>query len=123
MKAVELARRERAYRGGRRAPKMTGRTILLADDGLTSPPTLRTAVEALRAYRPTKIVLATPAPSAESTTLSADEIVSLREALAGPAPLASPTYEDAAPVSDREVRQLLADREGERDSGDQEAPS
>ncbi|MDB6158504.1 MAG: putative phosphoribosyl transferase, partial [Gammaproteobacteria bacterium] len=32
----ELARRERLYRGGRPFPDLTGRTVILVDDGLAT---------------------------------------------------------------------------------------
>ena len=45
---VELARRERAFRGGRPAIAATGRTVILVDDGLATGSTMRAAVTAVR---------------------------------------------------------------------------
>jgi predicted phosphoribosyltransferase len=49
----ELARRERAYRGGRPPLEVHGRTVILVDDGLATGATMRAAVMALRQQRPT----------------------------------------------------------------------
>src|SRR6202047_1163377 len=48
----ELARRERAYRGGRPPLDVHGRTVILVDDGLATGATMRAAVMALRQHRP-----------------------------------------------------------------------
>ncbi|NGN62391.1 phosphoribosyltransferase [Streptomyces sp. A7024] len=45
----EVRRREDAYRQGRPAPEVTGRWVLLVDDGLATGSTARAAVRALRA--------------------------------------------------------------------------
>src|SRR3712207_4625938 len=39
----ELERRERAYRDGRPAPEVRGRTVILVDDGLATGSTMRAA--------------------------------------------------------------------------------
>lgn len=57
---AELARRERSYRGGREPPKLSGRTVVLVDDGLATGATMRAAVEAVRAQSPARLVVAVP---------------------------------------------------------------
>lgn len=42
----ELARRERAYRGDQPPPRITGKTVILVDDGLATGSTMRAAVQA-----------------------------------------------------------------------------
>ena len=48
----ELERRERAYRGDRQPPELTGRTILLVDDGLATGSTMWAAASAVRQEEP-----------------------------------------------------------------------
>src|SRR3981189_481185 len=45
--ARELERREHLYRGNRPAPDLTGRTVILVDDGLATGSSMRAAVAAL----------------------------------------------------------------------------
>ncbi|ACO47767.1 phosphoribosyltransferase [Deinococcus deserti] len=77
---TELARREAAYREGRSAPDLAGRTVILVDDGLATGATMRAAVGVVRAATPERIVVAVPVASPEaSADLSrvADEVLCL----------------------------------------------
>jgi putative phosphoribosyl transferase len=107
--ARELVRRERQYRGQRQAPRMTGRTVMLVDDGLATGSTMRAAVGALRAYRPAKIIVAIPVAPAEVC----DQLRPLVDDLVcsmTPEPFYAVGlwYEDFSTVTDRDVRHLLA---------------
>src|SRR3981081_2076149 len=62
----ELARRERAYRGGRPPLDVHGRTVILVDDGLATGATMRAAVKALRQREPARIIVAVPTASPET---------------------------------------------------------
>lgn len=62
----ELKRRERLYSGNRPAPKLTGRTVILVDDGLATGSTMQAAVKAVRKQHPARIVVAVPV-AAESS--------------------------------------------------------
>jgi putative phosphoribosyl transferase len=62
----ELARREKSYRGDREFPDLTGKTVLLVDDGLATGSTMRVAVAALRQEGPARIVVAVPVASPET---------------------------------------------------------
>ena len=53
-KEEELQRRERLYRGGRAAPDVRGRKVILVDDGLATGATMQAAIEAYRQLRPAK---------------------------------------------------------------------
>src|SRR5438874_405365 len=64
--ARELARRERAYRDGRPAPDVSGRTVILVDDGLATGSTMRAAAEAVRKQGPARVVVAVPVASAQT---------------------------------------------------------
>jgi putative phosphoribosyl transferase len=56
----ELERREREYRGGRPAPEVRGRVVILVDDGLATGATMLAAARALRQQLPARIVVAVP---------------------------------------------------------------
>jgi predicted phosphoribosyltransferase len=62
----ELERRERVYRGDRPIPDVTGRVVILVDDGLATGATMRAAVEALRARHPVRLVVAVPVGAPET---------------------------------------------------------
>jgi len=62
----ELRRREDAYRGGLPAPAISGKIVILIDDGLATGATMHAAVIALRAQSPRKIVVAVPVAPAET---------------------------------------------------------
>ena len=62
----ELARRERLYRGGRPPPNVSGRTVILVDDGLATGATMHAAIAALRKLRPARMVVAVPTASPET---------------------------------------------------------
>lgn len=105
----ELHRREMAYRGHTGAPEVTGRTVLLIDDGIATGSTLRAAVLALRRQHPKEIIIAAPvaAPdSCEALNLLVDDLVVLTtpEDFGG----VSRWYEDFSQTTDDEVRLVLA---------------
>jgi putative phosphoribosyl transferase len=70
--AARLARQVAAYRRGRHPLDVTGRTVLLTDDGIATGATVRAAIRILRARRAGAIVLAVPvAPKETLAGLSA----------------------------------------------------
>ena len=104
----ELARRERLYREGRVAPDVTGRVLILVDDGLATGSTMRAAVAALRQAKPMRIVIAVPvaaAPTCSELGREVDEMVCLHT----PEPFYSVGfwYEDFSQTSDEDIRQML----------------
>jgi predicted phosphoribosyltransferase len=105
----ELERRERAYRGDRPPPVLTGRTVILVDDGLATGSTMWAAVHAARQEDPATVVVAVPVGAPETCAAlsrAADEVVCLM----APEPFGavSAWYEDFAQVGDEEVGRLLA---------------
>ncbi|MCU1276348.1 MAG: putative phosphoribosyltransferase [Bryobacterales bacterium] len=106
--ARELERRERLYREDRPAPDLTGRTVILVDDGLATGSSMRAAVAALRQKNPSRIVVAVPIAAAATCREfegEVDEIV----CYATPEPFYSVGlwYEDFSQTTDEEIRQLL----------------
>ncbi len=63
---VELARRERAYRGDRPPPAVVGKTVVIVDDGIATGATMHAAVLAARALEPKRIVVAAPTGARDS---------------------------------------------------------
>ena len=56
----ELKRREVAYRGHAASPHISGKTIILVDDGIATGSTTRAAIAALGQQCPSKLVAAVP---------------------------------------------------------------
>jgi putative phosphoribosyl transferase len=114
---AELERRERAYRGARQAAPLSGRAVLLVDDGLATGATMRAAVRSLRAHEPARIVVAVPVGAPETCAElldEADEVVCARSP--EPFEAVGSWYDDFSQTSDDEVRDLLA--RAAREQGD-----
>ena len=76
----ELRRRVERYRGKRPVPDLTGRDVVLVDDGLATGVTAEAAVRDLRVLGPLAILLAVPVCARDSATRLAnvaDEVVSV----------------------------------------------
>ena len=105
---AELERREHAYRDDRTPLDLRGRTVVLVDDGLATGSTMKAAVQAVRAHRPARIVVAVPVGASDTcrefATL-ADEIVCSREPEQFRA--VGQWYQDFSETTDAEVRDLL----------------
>jgi len=104
----ELERRERAYRGGRPAANVAGRTVIVVDDGLATGATMRAGVKALRGLGASRVIVAVPvAPreAYEEFQQEMDEIV----CLSTPSPFwaIGQWYEDFSQLTDEEVCDYL----------------
>jgi putative phosphoribosyl transferase len=107
--AQELERRERDYRQDRPDLDVSGRIVILVDDGLATGATMLAAIAALRQKSPGKIAVAVPVCPPETLAeveRAADETMTLF----APAWFrgVGQFYEDFAQVSDETVRVLLA---------------
>ncbi len=105
---AELQRRENAYRGGFPAPEVSGRPVILIDDGLATGASMYAAVLALRARSPSKIVVAVPVAPAD-TCASIARYVDDMVCATTPEPFRGVGfwYSDFRQVSDDEVRSML----------------
>jgi putative phosphoribosyl transferase len=105
---LELERRERQYRGDRPPPDVTGRTVILVDDGLATGSTMRAAVEALREEGAARVIVAVPIAPPETCDAFrdiVDDIVCART----PEPFYAVGlwYQNFSQTTDDEVRELL----------------
>jgi erythromycin esterase-like protein/predicted phosphoribosyltransferase len=107
--ARELARREAAYRQGRPPLEVTGKTVILVDDGLATGSSMLAAVQALRESLPAEIVVAVPA-APESTCREFAGIVEDVVCASMPTPFLAvgESFWDFTQVTDEEVREILA---------------
>jgi len=106
---AEIDRRRSAYMAGRAPLDVTGRAVIVVDDGLATGTTARAALRALRRREPSRLVLAVPvAPRDTLRELSSlvDEIVCLET----PEPFRAIGlhYLDFHQLSDDEVLAILA---------------
>jgi putative phosphoribosyl transferase len=104
----ELERRERTYRGQRPRPELTGKVVLVVDDGLATGATMWAAVAAIRRPRPARVVVAVPVGAAsicQALEQAADEVI----CASTPALFVAvgQAYRDFGQTTDEEVCALL----------------
>lgn len=106
---AELARRERAFRGARPAPRLRGRTVILVDDGLATGSTMRAAVAAVRAAGAARIVVAVPVGAPDTcAALRAEVDLLVCPAMPAAFGAVSRWYRSFEQTNDEEVQDLLA---------------
>jgi predicted phosphoribosyltransferase len=120
----ELARRERAYRGGEPPLDVTGRTVILVDDGLATGMSMHAAIVALRQGKPARIVAAVPVgppETCEALRAVADAVV----CAITPEPFfaVGRWYESFDQTTDEEVQQLLARARARSPEAERHAPA
>jgi putative phosphoribosyl transferase len=106
---AEIERRRRRYLGARAREAVAGRTVIVIDDGIATGATMRTALRAVRARAPDKLVLAVPVAAKDTLDElrnEADSIVCIES----PAWLEAVGffYGDFRQVTDAEVIATLA---------------
>jgi putative phosphoribosyl transferase len=110
---AELARRARRFRGGRAPVPLSGRTVIVVDDGIATGSTARAACQVARAQGAARVVLAVPVgpPDVQRLRSDADEVV----CLCTPPDFVAigQFYRDFTQVRDDEVVELLR-RAGEQ---------
>ncbi len=104
----EVERREREYRDGRPPVDVSGRTVILVDDGLATGSSMRVAALALRKKNPARIIVAVPAASPATCAEFEPEVDQVICAVT-PEPFwaVAQWYRDFSQTTDEEVRDLL----------------
>ena len=100
----EIARRQQLYRNGLPLPPLTGRTVILVDDGIATGATFFATIEAVMELSPRRVVAAipvSPVDSAARVRNSVDELI----VLATPEPFMAvgQCYQNFAQVDDAQV--------------------
>ena len=107
--SAEIARRDRTYREARPAPELSGKTVIVVDDGLATGATMRAAAIALRRHNPKNLVVAVPVAAPRTCASLAHEVDRVVCAFT-PEPFHAVGlyYENFDQIGDDEVRRLLA---------------
>lgn len=74
----EILRRATVYRGGRGLADMSGRTVIVVDDGIATGATIKAALKGIKAQNPDKIIVAVPVAPPDilyALTEIADEVI------------------------------------------------
>lgn len=104
----ELKRRVALYREGKSLPDLTGKSVILVDDGMATGVTAKVAIQAVKKLNPKKIVLATPVcalDTAKGLKKYVDKLICLAAPLEFTA--VGVWYKDFAQVTDQEVIEML----------------
>ncbi len=110
----EIERRRKIYRNDRPFPDLSGKTVILVDDGIATGYTMMAAAHAIRRMQPGKLVLAVPVAPPEAVARLkplVDELIVLET----PEPFFSvgSWYERFEQTTDEEVIELLRKAEEE----------
>jgi predicted phosphoribosyltransferase len=104
----EIERRLRFYRGEHPAPEISGKTVIVVDDGIATGYTFRAALESLRRRHPDRLAAAAPVAaldSAEMLKAFADEVVCVNTPVSFFA--VGAWYQNFDQVSDEEAAAIL----------------
>ena len=104
----EMERQERLYRRERPPVDLSGRNVIVVDDGLATGATMRAAIQALRRLGPDRVIMAVPVAPADTCEQLQDE-ADFAVCLANPEPFraVSQWYESFPQVSDAEVSEIM----------------
>lgn len=108
MQQEEIVRQQVLYRQTRRFPVLTGRTVILVDDGIATGSTFFASVQSIRSLNPHRLIGAIPVGPTETireARAHVDELVVL--ATPDPFRAVGNHYADFAQVGDHEVVEYL----------------
>ena len=108
---AELGRRVAAYRGDRPFPDVSGKDVVLVDDGLATGVTAEAALHSLRRLGPRRVVLAVPVCARETAArlaALADDVICAETPARFYA--VGEWYEDFSQTTDEEVLDILDGR-------------
>ncbi|MFZ0862422.1 MAG: phosphoribosyltransferase [Candidatus Sulfotelmatobacter sp.] len=109
----ELECHEESYRGGRPPLELTGKTVIVVDDGIATGCSILAAIATIRRRNARRVVVAVPVAPASGCSairMEADELVSVAEPEMFLA--VSQWYEDFPQISDEDVQRLLESAAG-----------
>jgi putative phosphoribosyl transferase len=111
---VEIERRRQLYLAGQARVALTGRSLILVDDGIATGASMRAAIAALKRKQPKALIVAVPVAPAETVVALrsvVDEVVCLKT----PEPFYAIGlhYRDFHQLTDAEVMTLLRSTEDE----------
>lgn len=104
----EVERREHLYRGDLPTRDLSGRVVILVDDGIATGATMHAAILAVKQQHPVRLIVAVPVaapPTCDELAPLVDELVCLRRPVAFFA--VGLWYKTFPQTSDTEVRTLL----------------
>jgi putative phosphoribosyl transferase len=104
-----LRERATSYRRGRTALPLTGKLVIIVDDGLATGSSMRAAITAVRAHGAREVIVAVPVGAADTCTALGTEADGVVCAWT-PEPFhaVGQAYANFDPTSDDEVTQALA---------------
>ena len=105
----ELERREKLYRGFSPPITVSGKTVIIVDDGLATGSTMRAAIKALKKMAPAKVIVAAPVAARETCESFKTDVDSTCVCVMSPEPFQGVGlwYRDFSQTSDEEVCYLL----------------
>jgi putative phosphoribosyl transferase len=116
--SMELKRRQRRYATDTRNPDLTGRRVILTDDGMATGASMRMALRVIKRQQPARCIVAVPVAAHDSVielASEADEIICLEQ----PEPFTAvgAHYVRFEQVGDDEVIELLRGYDRRRGAG------
>ncbi|MGC5245906.1 phosphoribosyltransferase [Gordonia sp. DT219] len=105
---TELARREGAYREGRPALAVAGKTVVVVDDGVATGATMRAALSTLRRLGAATLIVAVPVGPGEVATDFPDADSVICPVTPHPFRGVGGAYDDFTQLTDRGVQSILA---------------
>lgn len=109
LQRLEIDRRDHLYRGGRPAPDLHGRVVVLVDDGIATGATVRAAIAVVRSQRPARLIVAAPVAQqsvAAELEGEVDELVCIHKP--GDLYAIGVWYDHFPQLSDHEVQRILS---------------